>query len=721
MAESELPTTAQIASLAEATGPDAALACPLLPECPEQIGPYRIEGEIARGGMGVVLRAHDPQFGRTLAIKLLLARDADNQAFVQRLLDETRITAQLQHPGIAPVHERGTLEDGRPYFSMKLIQGHTLAELLGERRGPAEDLPRFLTIFAQVCQTLAYAHNRGVIHRDLKPANVMVGAFGEVQVMDWGLAKVLDKKNPVEEAWPESVLESPRAGNVDQATRIGSVMGTPAYMAPEQAQGLVHLVDARSDVFGLGAMLCQILSGSPPYAGPSDALLDARKGSLDDAFERLNQCGAELELVNLAKLCLSLEPQDRPRDAGELAESVARYQASVQQRLRGAELDRAAALVKAGEEGKRRKLTVALAVALLGLVLIGVVGAVWWLDHQAASRQEEATREEKELHQAIALALEAADDKQLEGKWGAARALLEQVLDRTGATALPHLRQRLEGDIRHLDFMAKVESLRLKKVTLIEGKADRQIADEEFEQAFKTAGLDFLLEDPAALAERIASSPNHAHLVAAVDEWAANTPDATKRARLLRIARLADPDPTWGDQFRDDQGWNNLAVLEKLATQVGPMQRSSTRLANVANVRVAVLAMRLSAKGGDAIAPLKAAHRQYPADFWLNFHLGNALHQVKDSQEALGYFRAALAVRPESSRVLNNLGVILQATDRPMEALASFQDAVKLDSTDAAIHYNLGCALHRLGKSDEAKDSFKKAIKLDPGFALPEK
>ena len=141
--------------------------------------------------MGVVLRASDPDFGRTLAVKVLLEHRRGDEATVRRFLDEARLCGQLQHPGIPPVHEMGTLPDGRPYFAMKLVKGETLAALLDRRTSPANDLPGFLAIFEQVCQTVAYAHSRGVMHRDLKPSNVMVGAFGEVQVMDWGLAKLL--------------------------------------------------------------------------------------------------------------------------------------------------------------------------------------------------------------------------------------------------------------------------------------------------------------------------------------------------------------------------------------------------------------------------------------------------------------------------------------------------------------------------------------------------
>jgi serine/threonine protein kinase len=152
-----------------------------------------VDGEIARGGMGAVLKGRDPDLGRDVALKVLREDLRENADMVRRFVEEAQIGGQLQHPGVVPIYELGTFADLRPFFAMKLVKGHTLAQLLEDRKNPADDLPRFLSIFEAVCQTMAYAHARGVIHRDLKPSNVMVGSFREVQVMDWGLAKVLPR------------------------------------------------------------------------------------------------------------------------------------------------------------------------------------------------------------------------------------------------------------------------------------------------------------------------------------------------------------------------------------------------------------------------------------------------------------------------------------------------------------------------------------------------
>jgi hypothetical protein len=160
-----------------------------LPDGVGDLGRYTFVDQVGKGGMGVIVRVHEPVLNRHLALKVLRAEHRGRADLVRRFLEEAQIAGQLQHPGVVPVHELGTLPDGRPFFTMKLVKGQTLAVLLKDRAAPSESLSRFLSIFEQVCQALAYAHARQVIHRDLKPANVMVGAFGEVQVMDWGLAK----------------------------------------------------------------------------------------------------------------------------------------------------------------------------------------------------------------------------------------------------------------------------------------------------------------------------------------------------------------------------------------------------------------------------------------------------------------------------------------------------------------------------------------------------
>jgi serine/threonine protein kinase len=269
--------------------------------------------------MGVVYRATDTVLSRDVAVKVLQDRFGPASAAARRFHDEARITAQLQHPAIPPVHDLGTLPDGRPFLAMKLVKGRTLEDLLVERPSPATDRGRFLAVFEAVCQALAFAHDKGVIHRDLKPANVMVGAFGEVQVMDWGLAKVLGAR-PAATDDPQATTGGTEVRTLRDSdgryTQAGSILGTPAYMSPEQAIGAVDRVDARSDVFGLGGMLAAILTGHPPFHGDTGEAVRqaAALGQVQDCFTRLDASGADPELVALCER-RDLEGRQRPPKA----------------------------------------------------------------------------------------------------------------------------------------------------------------------------------------------------------------------------------------------------------------------------------------------------------------------------------------------------------------------------------------------------------------------
>jgi hypothetical protein len=349
------------------------------PEVPERAGRYLVEGEIARGGMGIVLRAHDPDLKRPLAVKVLQACYRGDPGLTHRFVEEAQITGQLQHPGVPPVHEVGLLPDGRPFMALKLIDGAALDVLLARRPSLRHDPAHWLAVFGSVCQAVAYAHSRGVIHRDLKPGNIMVGAFGEVQVMDWGLAKVLSGGRQAlgPGAAPPDVPPGADAPGSPHATEPGAVVGTPGYTAPEQARG--EPADERADVFGLGAILCVVLTGRPPFLGEDrlGVLLQAAAGDLTEAFARIQASGADAALTQLARACLAPDKEERPRDAGVVAQAWADYQAGVQERLRRAELERAQAQVKAAQESKRRRLALGLAACSVLLVVVGWLAMVF--------------------------------------------------------------------------------------------------------------------------------------------------------------------------------------------------------------------------------------------------------------------------------------------------------------------------------------------------------
>ncbi|MHC5039702.1 MAG: protein kinase domain-containing protein [Planctomycetota bacterium] len=228
---------------------------------------YHLLGEIARGGMGAIVKLVDNDIRRPVAMKVILGDDVKER--VERFVEEAQVTGQLEHPNIVPVHELGLNHEGKVYFTMKLVKGESLDAIIDAVADKDPEavrkyrLSHLLQIFLKVCDAIAFAHSKGVIHRDLKPENVMVGRFGEVLVMDWGLAKVKGREDTASEALVETIRSEKAVGR----TLSGEVMGTPSYMPPEQAAGKVERIDERSDVFALGAMLYKILTHEVPYAG----------------------------------------------------------------------------------------------------------------------------------------------------------------------------------------------------------------------------------------------------------------------------------------------------------------------------------------------------------------------------------------------------------------------------------------------------------------------
>ena len=351
------------------------------PATPTPVGAdeYDLRGEVGRGGMGVVYRAWDLALGREVAVKLLQDKYAPGSGTARRFVEEARITGQLQHPGIPAVYRVGVWADGRPFLAMKLIKGETLDALLKDGT-PLDPL----AVFEAIAQAVGYAHAHGVIHRDLKPSNVMVGSFGEVQVMDWGLAKVLACSRDAERGGTDADATTPAATEIRSPrdsdgtfTHAGSVLGTPAFMPPEQAAGETDKVDTRSDVFGLGGLLCVLLTGRPPIGGKDaeGVRLNAVRGKTEDAFARLDGCGADPDVVALCKRCLAFEPDDRPATANDVASVVSALRRAADDRAKQAELDRRAGEVKAAEKLKRRRAILIGTWAVTAALLVGVIAS----------------------------------------------------------------------------------------------------------------------------------------------------------------------------------------------------------------------------------------------------------------------------------------------------------------------------------------------------------
>jgi serine/threonine-protein kinase len=735
--------------LREAEGESAHVVKPnsdAMPATEETGDRYQLQGEIARGGMGAVLRGRDVDLGRDLAIKVLLEKHAHRPDVARRFIEEAQISGQLQHPGVVPVYDIGHFGQ-RPFFTMKLVKGKTLAALLGERTDPVADRPRLLGIALQVAQTVAYAHAKGVIHRDLKPGNVMVGAFGEVQVMDWGLAKVMAEGGMADEE--RACRQQPEEGTMIRTARIsapvsgtdtetGSLLGTPAYMPPEQAQGDVAHLDRRADVFGLGAILCEILTGKPPYVGRSSEELrrQACNGDLADATARLGACGADAELIVLTRNCLAAEAFDRPKDAQAVADGLSAYLTGVQERLHQAELAEVEARARAGEEARRRRLTLALAGTVLLALTLG--GSAWlWVKSDRDTRQAQRTRDVNDaLNKAMALREQAkaapvggaALLAQAREQVQRALALVENgSADATLVQQVTLLQTELNEEEKDRTLIAALDEARLAQAESAAGenRFARERAVPLFRKAFAAYGLAAGQGEPVAAADRLRRRPSAVRqaAVAALDEWAdlGVSPRfglaEPHHAWLVAVAEAAEPVDGWARQFRaaraEKDPVKQRVALQKLA-RTADLPRLPARA-------LTALGLRLWMVGdmAGAVQLLRRAQRQHPTDFWVNHDLGMALRFAQPPQltEAVRYLSAAVALRPDSPGTLHDLGAALHANGQAEEAIACHYKAMELDSKLAAAHNNLGTALAAKGRMDEAIQCYRKAVEIDPNVA----
>ncbi|HJZ57876.1 MAG TPA: protein kinase, partial [Gemmataceae bacterium] len=650
---------------------------------------YALGAEIARGGMGAVYRATDTAFAREVAVKVLLDKYAPTSGTARRFADEAQITGQLQHPNIPAVHDLGTLPDGRPFLAMKLIKGETLDDLLKARTDPAADRGRFVAVFEQVCQAVAYAHAHQVLHRDLKPENVMVGAFGEVQVMDWGLAKVLGSReaeatDPDETASP-TAIQSIR--ETDSAfTQAGSVLGTPAYMPPEQAIGAIHKVNARSDVFGLGAILAVILTGKPPFVGSSfeTTRLQAAQGNVEECYARLDASGAEPELVGLCKRCLSKKPGDRPADAGEVARAVAALRAAADERARQAELDRVKAegdkvaaelrvegeRQKAEEQRKRRRVQLALAGVV---VLVAIGGGIAAVQVQSQREQDRIAADRDRA--------EAIRQKERETR---ASALVDSL-----AGADPAVVPRIVADLADLRDLArpKLGELAAQPVTTRPGLHARLalLADEP-QRAGELAAYLPQCKPEELLTLRDALKPHAGTVTPGL--WAVlldAKADAGKRVRAAgALAGLTPADDRWGGVANDLVGfvvkdnplqavvWAQALEPVRVALLPALLKRYSESRGKIESGTLAVTDLAAEATAFDLTASLLARYTTDRPTELAELAMTTDGRHVPLFAGSIDANRAAVAPRLEAE-IDRTLPADLPSSDPAREALAKQQ------------------------------------------------
>lgn len=469
---------------------------------------YIVVQEIARGGMGKILEVEDTELRRAVALKVLRKELLGRRDVVERFLEEAQITGQLEHPNIVPVHEMGVDGAGNLYFTMKLVEGLSLSEILLKLREGNRDamreypLPKLLDTFIKICEGMAFAHNRGVIHRDLKPANIMVGRFGEVQVMDWGVAKVVGREFTHEH--DSGIVVTDRLDSGGMNTVMGSIIGTPSYMAPEQARGDVASMGPETDIFSLGVILYEMLSLRSPWTGKTadEVLEQVREMTPMRPSQRNPEADIPAELERLCLRCLDKEPENRIRTASELANNIRHF---IEGRAMGAVQYSAFRL--ATKWISRHRKEVAGVALMLVLVVGGILGTMWYMrtveQTQILGLSEDAER-----------VLQAWEGLADERKFGEAelvvdeaRQLFQRVLavdseDERARAGLEEV-QRFSQEIRSRRTEAEIEDRVALLVTglldtgndaLNRAAADRLAGDGAYSEAYSSAQAVLALE-----------------------------------------------------------------------------------------------------------------------------------------------------------------------------------------------------------------------------------
>jgi serine/threonine-protein kinase len=526
-----------------------------------------------------------------------------------------------------------------------------------------------------VADALDYAAAQGVLHRDVKPANLLLDVWGGVWLTDFGLAKA--------------------SGTAD-LTGPGDLLGTLRYMAPERFAGRA---DARGDVYALGLTLYEALALRPAFTeqGPVPLLQQISAGEAP-RLDRLDPRPPR-DLVTVVHKAMARDPADRYQTAAALAEDLRRFlddRPITARRRRLAE--------RGWRWCLRNPAAAGLLAAVLALVTLAVAGGFWW-QAQRGEQRERAARAGRDVE----AALERVAGLRRDGLWEEAKAVLGQAEGRLDDAPDDDLRGRLGQARADLGLAARLEEIRLKRGTFSDGTFDFQSAAREYADAFGQARLE-VAGDGTAVATQIRESAIREELVAALDDWASVTRDARWRARLLRLARLADPDPKWRDRFRDPAVWRDRPALERLAEEASVGELSPQLLTMLGKL----LSVQREA---DAEPFLRMAQHRHPEDFWLNYELANFLLDRRKPGKAVGFYRAALARRPQSAAVYSNLGMALKESGQVEEALAPSRRAVELNPDSPGAHNNLGNALRAAGRGDEAIAAYHRALALDPKLA----
>ncbi|HEX4797616.1 MAG TPA: protein kinase [Humisphaera sp.] len=634
-----------------------------LPEIPG----YRVESILGRGGVGVVYKAYHLKLNRTVAMKMLLSGAYASSAELARFTREARAIASIDCPQIVQVHDIGEF-DGRAFFTMEFVPGGSLAQkLAGIPQPPAQAA----ALVATVADAIGRAHKLGILHRDLKPANILLTSEGQPKICDFGLAS---------------------SSSADMALTLSGVrLGTPSYMAPEQAHGKLREMGPAVDVYSLGAILYEMLTGRPPFRGESAAETERQLLTQEPVAPSRLCPKVPRDLETICLKCLHKDPKRRYDTGLTLSEDLVRFQHGepIVARPIGA-VERSIKFLR-----RHPTLSVAVASALLLLAVL-LSGAIWMM----LQRKDVSNAVDTDLKDVAAL--------QQRARWTDARTALDRASAHLGNGGPFELQRRITRAAADLDLVMAVDQVRLSRVTSGQQVIDNRKASAKYAQLFRDARLGSMPDSPADVAHRIRQSAIRSALIAACDDWAACA-DNSERHWVFDLARRVDPDPQgWRDRVFDEAAWANPDALAKLSDSLPPDLQSLSLLLTFGD--------QLRIAGRDAAPFLRRVQQQHPDDFWANLVLGNVLLYRLPSQ-ALGYYRAALSSRPGAAVGYCVVGDALRLLDSNDEAIRYYEKAIAIAPRFARGYTSLGLSLEAESKPDAAANYYQRALQVDPDYS----
>ncbi|HEV3260245.1 MAG TPA: protein kinase, partial [Gemmataceae bacterium] len=649
-----------------------------------QVPGYEMEETVGLGGMGIVYRARHLRLNRLVALKMLLFGACSTSTERARFQREAEAVARLKHPNIVQVYDVGDI-DGRPYFTMELLDGGSLAQELSGTPQPARQVAALVATLAEAVHA---AHQSGIVHRDLKPANILLTADGTPKVADFGLARHFEGETAL--------------------TLSGARIGTPSYMAPEQVIAKAGTIGPAADIYGLGALLYEMLTGRPPFRGETAA--ETQRQVISDEpvspSRLITKVPRDLETICLK--CLSKEPNRRYASAAALADDLKRF--SEGRPIRARPVGRAERTWRWCRRNPTAAGFLVTALALVGLA----VGGGFWFERQQAERREETARLEGRRSEAAEAVLEQAAALEKKGRWPEARAALEGAPNLKDIPAGSNLRERIDHALADVHMVTRLEEIPIRQVEVRAASA----AHHRYVDAFREYWIDLPASEPAEAAARIRESAIRETLLAFIHDWMFFWGSQADKDQLAAVLDLADDDD-WRRRLRKtlrgayDPGERHDLLHAQKAPDQPPLILGA----------LAYSIMNYGTEGEEALALLRAAQLRHPEDYWINLQLGGIFMKERPG-EAVGYYRAAVASRPESSQAYIMLGRALHDSGDTDGAIAAFTKAIPLTSVRCAPR-DLAKALASRGGLEDARVKWAEMLEAFPpnydpwdGYAL---